>query len=265
VEFVSLHAHYHPVDGDLASYLASAADMDAFIEGVVATADSVAAELHSDRRIDLSFDEWNVWFSGRSPRPAEEGADLGGRRPAGLFDTTDAVVVGSLLISLLDHADRVRVACQAQLVNLLAPIVTIPGGAAWRQTIFYPFALTARHAHDSVLIPHVESEVVQTNRFGDVPQLHVAATVGDGQVSVFAVNRSTDESIDVAIDVRAFTLDGSSLELAEHLSVSGPGEVANTLSEPDAVTPHVVPGTHVVNDLLTAKLPPASWHVINLK
>ena len=67
-------------------------------------------------------------------------------------------MVGSLLISLLNHADRVRVACQAQLVNLLAPIVTIPGGPAWRQTIFHPFALTARHAHDSVLIPQVESD-----------------------------------------------------------------------------------------------------------
>ena len=156
VDFVSLHVYYAPIDGDLASFLASAVDMDAFIEGVVATADSVAAELHSDKRIDLSFDEWNVGLSGRTRRPAEEGADLGGRRPAGLFDTTDAVVVGSLLISLLNHADRVRVACQAQLVNLLAPIVTIPGGTAWRQTIFHPFALTARHAHGSVLIPQVD-------------------------------------------------------------------------------------------------------------
>jgi alpha-N-arabinofuranosidase len=265
VDFVSLHAYYHPVDGDRASYLASAADMDAFIDGVVATADSVAAELHSDKRIDLSFDEWNVWFSGRTPRPAEEGADLGGRRSAGLFDTTDAVVVGSLLISLLNHADRVRVACQAQLVNLLAPIVTIPGGPAWRQTIFHPFALTARHAHDSVLIPQVECDAVQTDRFGDVPQLHVAATVGAGAASLFAVNRSPDESLDVTVDLRAFTLDGPSLELAEHLCVSGPGDVANTLSEPDAVTPQVVPGTQVVNDLLTATLPPASWHVITLK
>ena len=266
VEFVSLHVYYHHPDGsDLASFLASAVDMDAFIEGVVATADSVAAELHSDKRIDLSFDEWNVGFSGRARRPAEEGADLGGRRPAGLFDTTDAVVVGSLLISLLNHADRVRVACQAQLVNLLAPIVTIPGGPAWRQTIFHPFALTARHAHASVLIPQVECEEVPTDRFGGIPQLHVAATAGDGEASLFAVNRSPDEPLELTVDLRAFTLDGPSLELAEHLCVSGPGDLANTLSDPDAVTPQVVPETQISNDVLSATLPPASWHVITLK
>jgi alpha-N-arabinofuranosidase len=265
VDFVSLHVYYSPGDGDRASFLASAMDMDAFIDGVVATADSVAAELHSDRRIDLSFDEWNVGFSGRARRPAEEGADLGGRGPAGLFDTTDAVVVGSLLISLLNHADRVRVACQAQLVNLLAPIVTIPGGTAWRQTIFHPFALTARHAYDSVLTPQVVCDVVRTDRFGDVPQLHVAATAGEDGASVFAVNRSPDQSLDLTVDLRAFTLAGPSLAVAEHQSISGPGDVANTLYEPDAVVPHVAPDTGFSDHVLTANLPPASWHVITLK
>jgi alpha-N-arabinofuranosidase len=58
----------------------------------------------------------------------------------------DAVVVGSLLITLLKHSDRVTAACQAQLVNTIGSIRCEPGGPAWRQSIFHPFALTARHA-----------------------------------------------------------------------------------------------------------------------
>ena len=85
------------------------------------------------------------------------------------------------------------------------------------------------------------------------------------RASVFAVNRSPDQSLDLTVDLRAFSQEGPSLELAEHLCVSGPGDVANTLHEPDAVTPQVVPGTVVANDLLTTTLPPASWHVITLK
>jgi alpha-N-arabinofuranosidase len=143
--------------------------------------------------------------------------------------------------------------------------VTIPGGPAWRQTIFHPFALTARYAHDSVLTPQVDSVVMQTGRFGAVPQLHVAATAGDSGASVFAVNRSPDQPLNLTLDLRAFSEEGRALELAEHLGVSGPGHVANTLSDPDAVTPQAVHGTSVANDLLTTTLAPASWHVIRLK
>ena len=150
IDFISGHSYYQERNGDRGSFLASAVDMDAFIETVIATADSVKAALRSERTIDISFDEWNVWYSdrfnesGKDHRrehvavraPAARGPVLrdrrGGRRePAHL---------------LLKHADRVKAACLAQLVNVIAPIMTEPGGPAWRQTIFFPFAITARLA-----------------------------------------------------------------------------------------------------------------------
>ena len=147
IDFISGHSYYQERNGDRGSFLASAVDMDAFIEAVIATADSVKAALRSERTIDISFDEWNVWHSDRfnesgkitdvntwpyAPRLLED-----------QYSVTDAVVVGSLLISLLKHADRVKAACLAQLVNVIAPIMTEPGGPAWRQTTFFPFAITA--------------------------------------------------------------------------------------------------------------------------
>ena len=148
VDYISCHAYYEEKDGDLGSFLASAVDMDHFIESVVATADARARGKRAAtsgstsrstsgtsgtierHRVDkIEGDNWPV-----APRLLEDH-----------YNVADAVVVGNLLISLLRHADRVTAACLAQLVNVIAPIMTEPGGA-WRQTTFHPFALTSRYA-----------------------------------------------------------------------------------------------------------------------
>ena len=140
VDHISLHAYYEPRDGDQASFLAAAEEMDRMISAVIATADHVKALKRSDKELTLSFDEWNVWY--QQHFPGELGLPI--REVGPLIEDTytvdDAVVVGSLLITLLRHADRVKIACLAQLVNVIGPIRTEPGGRAWRQTIFYPFA-----------------------------------------------------------------------------------------------------------------------------
>src|SRR3954469_14243822 len=146
VDHISLHAYYEELEGDRASFLASATDMATMIDAVVATADAVGARRRSRHRLTLAFDEWNVWYQQRFP-----GADALEYAPSRHlieddYSVVDAVVVGDLLMTLLGRSDRVAVACQAQLVNVIAPIGTEPGGPAWRQSVFDPFALTARHA-----------------------------------------------------------------------------------------------------------------------
>ena len=179
VDHISLHAYYEQHGDDRASFLASAVEMDRMIDSIVATTDAVAARLRSPRRLSLSFDEWNVWYQQRF---GGEEALRYDRPPALIEDdysVVDAVVVGGLLVSLLRHCDRVRIACQAQLVNVIAPIRTEPGGPAWRQTIFDPFAATARHARGDVLLTQVDSPSQPTARYGDVPVLDAVATFDD--------------------------------------------------------------------------------------
>ncbi|MBN9174620.1 MAG: alpha-L-arabinofuranosidase, partial [Microbacterium sp.] len=147
VDFISCHAYYEPHDGDLGSFLASAVDMDRFIDSVVATADHVKALRRSDKTISISFDEWNVWYQSRY-HDVEKITDIetwpvAPRLLEDSYSVLDGVVVGSLLISLLRHADRVTSASLAQLVNVIAPIMTEPGGPAWRQTTFFPFSVTS--------------------------------------------------------------------------------------------------------------------------
>jgi len=220
----------------------------------------VKALKRSDKEITLSFDEWNVWY--QQHFPGELGLDI--REVGPLIEdsyTVDAaVVVGSLLITLLRHADRVKIACLAQLVNVIAPIRTEPGGRAWRQTIFHPFALTARYAGPTVLQTAVSGgPEIDTARFGRIPALWSTATYDEktGETAIFVVNRSETDKIDLEIPL--------GLRLIEHVALYDDDRFAvNTAEDPDRVVPRAVDGTEVVNGTCTATLPPASWHLIRL-
>ncbi len=156
VDLVSAHAYYENT-GDLGSFLASSVDMDYMIDSVVATADATAARLRSGKKVLVSFDEWNVWYQSKLSESLPTEWTSAPRISEEAYTVADAVVVGSLLICLLRHNDRVGAACQAQLVNAIAPIRAEPTGPAWRQSIFHPFALTSRLAQGEVLHPQLRS------------------------------------------------------------------------------------------------------------
>jgi alpha-L-arabinofuranosidase len=267
VDHISLHAYYEPKDGDTASFLAAAEDMDRFIRSVIATADHVGAVKQSDKQITLSFDEWNVWYQHRFP--GEAGLKVRDASPLieDVYDVTDAVVVGSLLITLLRHADRVKIANQAQLVNVIAPILTEPGGRAWRQTIFHPFALTAKYAGSRVLHTAVDGPEIDTAAFGTVPVLWSTATYDEntGEVAVFVVNRSETDKVDCEIPLAALQAELGPLKLVEHLGLYDDDRSAvNSADDPDRVVPRTVDATRVTDGSCATTLPPASWHVIRL-
>ena len=153
-DHISLHTYYDPARfRTLEDYLACSRDLDHMIETVAATADAVAGRRRSRKRMSLSVDEWNVWYQTANShnRGPEVGFEVAPAIAEDTYTVTDALVVGCLLITLLRHADRVRMACLAQLVNVIPPIRTLDGGPAWRQTTFFPFAHAARHGHGTVL------------------------------------------------------------------------------------------------------------------
>ncbi|MER5263488.1 alpha-N-arabinofuranosidase [Actinosynnema sp. NPDC002837] len=262
VDHISLHAYYEVIDGDVDSFLASAADMDHFIDSVVATADAVGARLKSKKKITLSFDEWNVWYMKRFQAEPRTEWEVAPRVIEDQYDVTDAVVVGNLLISLLRHSDRVAVACQAQLVNVIAPIRSEPGGPAWRQTTFHPFALTSRLARGQVLRVETSSPTYQTKRFGDVPVVDSVATHDEetGDTVVFVVNRHRTEPVELKVALAAF----GDVEVAEAWTVHDPdGSATNTETDPDRVVPK--PQTADIADgELRVVLPPVSWTAVRL-
>jgi alpha-N-arabinofuranosidase len=262
VDYISLHAYYEETDGDRDSFLASAVDTESFIENVVATCDHVGARLKSKKKINLSFDEWNVWYQSRpNPHPVEDWQEAP-RLLEDVYSVTDAVVFGSLLIALLRHADRVTVACLAQLVNVIAPIMTEPGGPAWRQTTFFPFAQAARYGRGQVLDVRVESPTYETKKYGEADLLHATAVrAEDGSVTVFAVNRSQSEPLPLEVALSRLGL----TTVVEHSALADADpDATNTLDDPEHVTLHQVEGTTLQDGTLSAVLEPLSWNVIRL-
>ena len=263
VDYISCHAYYQEHDGDLGSFLASALDMDYFIDTVVATADHVGSKKRSTKKIDISFDEWNVWYL-KEHQESDEVNDEWRHAPRQLEDVytvADAVVVGSLLMTLLKRSDRVTSASLAQLVNVIAPIMTEPGGPAWRQTTFHPFAITSRLAAGEVIRPLLDAPTYETARHGQASVIDVVATVDADRAAVFLVNRDTVAPAHVTVDVRSL----GSARVLEAVTLSDSDVYArNTLSDQHRVTPHVNASASLADGVLTVELPPVSWSAIAL-
>ncbi len=264
VDDISLHAYFEEGD-DLASFLASSLVMDRSLDEVAAIADEVARRAGSERRVGLAVDEWNVWYLRRHLDRFHPAAWLEAPPISeDAYSVADAVVVGSLLISLLKHADRVTYACLAQLVNTIAPIKTSPGGPAWREATYYPFALTSLHARGEALRLRLSSPSLETEAHGDVPSLDGAAVIADDgcTVSMFLVNRHTERPVRLEVDLATSTC--ASIDAAVVLT-DADVHATNSVNQPLRVRPRTL--TQVVSERgsLTAVLPAVSWTTIRLR
>ena len=272
VDNISLHAYYEEANGDVARFLATALDMDPLIESVVATADATRAAGKHRKRINLSFDEWNVWYTRRPGQDMPDAiTERGGwhehpRIIEDAYSVTDAVVVGTLLNSLLRHGDRVRIANLAQLVNVIAPIRSEEGGPAWRQSIFWPFAQMANRAKGQILQLATSGDRYATEKFGDADLVDATATWDEetGRLALFLANRGLEECAEVSVTLRG--LDTSRVARAEVLTVpDGTDRFAvNDEQHPDRVHPEPLDGVVVDGDTTRLRLPPLSWATVEL-
>ncbi len=272
VDYVSMHAYYQEEDGDAKSFLATAVDTDRFIDSVVSTVDAVKAKGRHKKVVNLSFDEWNVWYQ-RGLDTDDQPHNVGKtwrEHPRLIEDTynvTDAVVVGTLLNSLLRHGDRVKIANQAQLVNVIAPIRAEENGPAWRQSIFWPFARMAALARGQILRTAVTSDRFESDKFGDVDVVDVSATWDEdnGRVALFLANRGLEEAADVEVSLRGFV--GGRVIRAEVLDVPDGADrfAANTLENQDQVGLRPLPGVAVNGGTASLTLPALSWSVVEFE
>ncbi|MFT4156761.1 MAG: alpha-N-arabinofuranosidase [Microbacterium sp.] len=263
VDFVSCHAYYQERNGDLGSYLASSLDMQYFIETVVATADHVGHKLKSKKKIKLSFDEWNIWYLDEHQASDEVNDEwrYAPRQLEDVYSVADAVVLGNLMITLLKNHDRVASASLAQLVNVIAPIMTEPGGGAWRQTTFFPFSVTSRLARGEVIAPKIEVGSYETALYGRAPLVDAVVTADDQGAAVFLVNRSQTEAIDVSIDLN----DLGATVISEAVTLWDDDVYAkNTLTDQNRVGLKTLDGAVLTDGVLTVTLPPVSWSAIAL-
>ena len=260
VDHISLHAYYDPAAYETVDdYLACSGDLDQMITRVAAIVDAHLASRPGRRRIGLSVDEWNVWHltehRGREAAREARGFERAPALAEDTHDLADALVVGCLLITLLRHADRVSIACLAQLVNVIPAIKTIDGGPAWLQASAYPFADVARWGRGTVL----ELEI-DTTTPGEIEATAVH-DLADDRVTVFAVNRA-DREIGLDATLRGF----DRLAVEGHSVLSDPDLAAhNTATEPSRIVPTGAGGAALDGERLAVRLPPRSWNVVRLR
>ena len=264
VDYISLHNYFKNSDDDLPTFLGESLDMDGFIRTIIGTADFIKAKKRSRKTVNLSFDEWNVWFHSRQADEVVAPWTVGPHLLEDVYTFEDALVVGCCLITLLRHADRVRIACLAQLVNTIAPIMTENGGPAWRQTIFYPFLHASLYGRGEVLETLLRAPVYENRTHGEVPYLESIATWNKpaGELTIFAVNRDQQEELVLEGSLGGF----GKLVVVEHLVLThADPKAVNTKDNPSAVLPGRIDGTRLDGGALLARLPRLSWNVIRLK
>jgi len=199
VDALSLHRYFgnteKETDKDTAKYLALNLTMDKQIAETVAVCDMVRGHKRSPKKLWLSFDEWNVWYRERS------GDAVNGHRQEAphlleeVYNLEDALLVGGLVNTLVRNADRVKLGCLAQLVNVIAPIMT-NGSGLFRQTIYYPYSWALRMAWGDALNVLAEAPEYEVSGMGRVPYLDVVATFSKekGNASVFILNRDLERA-----------------------------------------------------------------------
>jgi len=261
VDYISVHQYFENHKSDLPTFLGSSLSMDRFIDTVVATCDFAQAKKRGAKKINLSFDEWNVWFHSNDADTKLTPWTVGPAQLEDVYTFEDALVVGTLINSLLKHADRVKIACMAQLVNVIAPIMTRNGGPAWKQTIFWPLFHASTYGRGTSLNVKLRVDAYDNKTFGQVPYVDASAVLADdGQsLTVFAVNRSPDQSISLEsrfAGFEAFRLVGHTV--LHHSDI----KAVNDEAHPHRVAPVEV---KVPSNGAGPVLPPLSWNVLRFK
>lgn len=266
VDGISLHRYFgnHYDNGtkpDPRRYLAENLTFEAQIDGIIATADYVGAKLKTRKKLFLSFDEWNVWYRQRggdgqrvkAPHLLEE-----------IYNLEDALLVGGLINSLIRRSERVKVACLAQLVNVIAPIMTNEKGL-YRQTIYYPYAWALAHAKGKALDLRVESASYDTPLYPreteHVPYVDVAATLDGNRLTLLLLNRDLDASREVEISLHEMP----NAKVLESLTLTGKDlKAANTFASPNLVVPQKLDAPVVGSGRLTVSLPAQSYSMVRV-
>ncbi|MBO4360779.1 MAG: alpha-N-arabinofuranosidase [Eubacteriaceae bacterium] len=266
VDYVSLHRYYGNPTGDTPGFLARSMDMDEFISTVVSICDAVKGTRHSKKTINLSFDEWNVWYHSKEQDREIHRRDRWGRALPlleDIYNFEDALLAGSILITLLRHADRVKIACLAQLVNVIAPIMTRNGGGAWAQTIYYPFMHASRYCRGTSLVTLTDSPVYDCSDYENVPLIDATATLSDdGDVTLLCVNRDMKEDFELTVDLRSF----GQMRMEEHIMMHHDDvKAVNTEEDPRNVYPAAGPGGKIDEGKAVIRIPALSWNVIRFK
>jgi len=261
VDYLSLHQYYGNADNNTPDFIANTVAMEQFIQSVISICDAVKAKKRKTKTINLSFDEWNVWYHSNEQDKKLERWSKHPHQLEDIYNFEDALLVAGMMITMLRHADRVKIACLAQLVNVIAPIMTSDTGA-WMQTIYHPFSLISNYGRGVVLNTVVQAPVYES-KHGDAPYLDAVCIMDEEQeaLTIFAVNKDLEEDMELSCHLPQF----KEYQVREHIILTHTDlKATNSEENPDNVTPVRNGNAKLDNGVLQAILCDKSFHVIRL-
>jgi len=221
VDYMAIHWYVGNREDDFARYMALSELFEERLGAAEGLIDAMRLCRKMARPVRLAVDEWNVWYRTRGDDRLEE-----------VYNLEDALVVALQMNAFIRHARGVKMANLAQVVNVIAPIMTYEDGLVL-QTIFHPFEVYSRDAGPVALDAYWEGDTFQGGDRAGLRVLDVSATLDPlaKQVSVFVVNRSRDQT-EAEIVLQRGALRGEGTVSV----VNGPDiKVANTRENPEAV------------------------------
>lgn len=263
IDYISLHCYYGNSSCDTAGYLAKSTEMDRFIKNVAAVCDVVKAKKRKSKTVNISFDEWNVWFHSGGKDKNVEKWQIAPPLIEDIYNFEDALVIGCLLMTLQNNCNRVKMACLAQLINVIAPIMTENGGKAWVQTIYYPFMYCSEYGRGTVMDTVVDCGCYSGKTYANVPfvETSVIFNADANELVIFAVNRSLDEDMELNLVFE----DLGQCEIIEHMELYNEDLMAVNDKENQRVKPvgkAVHPESGTSHNVCLSK---HSWNMIRLR
>ena len=260
VDGLSLHRYFGNNKNDTSGYLAMNLSMERQIVETLAVCDMVRGHKRSPKKLWLSFDEWNVWYRARQGDAVDGGRKEAPHLLEEVYNLEDALLVGGLLNSLMRHADRVKIACLAQLVNVIAPIMTNADGL-YRQTIYYPYSWALEWAKGAVLGLLTEGASYAVADFDTVPYVDAAGTFEEsaGRVTLFLLNRDLSKSRNVELQwqyLKPTKVESSWVLTGDDLKAS------NSFAEPRRLAPQAFPVSAPKGSRVLLELPSRSYSAI---
>jgi alpha-N-arabinofuranosidase len=268
VDYISLHTYWQNYEQDTLNFLAKTVLLDRYIHTVGGIIDYVKAKKRSKHDVYISFDEWNVWYHSRpQDGSGDDGKSVSWRKAPpileDIYNLEDVLLVGCALNTFIRRSDRVKVACIAQLVNVIAPIMTENNGSAWKQTIYHPLHLASLYGRGEALAVSVDGPTYDAAVADDVPYLDVAAVKNDGgkTLTFFVVNRHPDEALTVDMGLAGF----KPKAIVEHVTIAHPDlRATNTAKAPNRIAPAKGRGIGLRDGAIKGRVPPRSYHMIRV-
>lgn len=268
VDYISLHKYFGNSRHNSLNFFAKVEETGRYIQAIAGVIDYVKAKKRARNDVHICFDEWNVWYHNREQDSKNWKSWDWPEAPALLeedYNLEDALFVGCLLNEFIRRSDRVKIACIAQLVNVIAPIRAERGGPAWATSIYYPYQFASLHGRGTALNVAVDGPRYDEEAAQDVNYLDLAAVLNPAgrEITLFAVNRSPDHAMELDLSLQGF----GNMRLLDHQIIGGDGtdpRAANTSKQPDRIKPRKGDKLAVADGAVTGELPAFSYHLIRL-